>query len=221
MSNQSFEGKVHVIEHPLAQAILTQLRDKKTDQITFRKGVVKAGRLMGYEIIRTMPVRKTKVTTPLNVQADGIVIPDLENIVIVNVLRAAMPLVEGLLKAFPLARQGVMAIQRVEDKPGLQNIRAVRYFGKIPALKNEDTVIVADPMLATGSTLAEVIGEVQNFGRPKRTIITSIISCDYGINRVLKSYPRVEIFTLAVDHKLNEHGYIVPGLGDAGDRSFG
>src|SRR5581483_2147005 len=198
MSNQSFEGKVHVIEHPLAQAILTQLRDKKTDQITFRKGVVKAGRLMGYEIIRTMPVRKTKVTTPLNVQADGIVIPDLENIVIVNVLRAAMPLVEGLLKAFPLARQGVMAIQRVED-----------------------TVIVADPMLATGSTLAEVIGEVQNFGRPKRTIITSIISCDYGINRVLKSYPRVEIFTLAVDHKLNEHGYIVPGLGDAGDRSFG
>lgn len=221
MSTKILEGKVHVIDHPLAQSILTQLRDKRTDQITFRKGVVKAGRLMGYEIIRTMPVKKVRVTTPLNVQSDGIIIPDLEHIVIVNVLRAAMPLVEGLLKAFPLARQGVMAIQRIEDRPGLQNIRAVRYFGKIPALKAEDTVIVADPMLATGSTLTETIAEVQKVGRPKRTIITSIISCDYGINRVLKTYPFVEIFTLAVDHKLNEHGYIVPGLGDAGDRSFG
>src|SRR5579875_2575121 len=221
MSNQSFEGKVHVIEHPLAQAILTQLRDKKTDQITFRKGVVKAGRLMGYEIIRTMPVRKTKVTTPLNEQADGIVIPDLENIVIVNVLRAAMPLVEGLLKAFPLARQGVMAIQRTEDRPGVENIRAVRYFSKLPKIMPDDTAIIADPMLATGSTILETLKETDKAGKPKRTLIASVISCDYGIERILSSNKEVALYTLAVDHELNERAYIVPGLGDAGDRSFG
>jgi uracil phosphoribosyltransferase len=217
----AFAKRIHIIDHPLAQAILTQLRNKETDQITFRKGVVKVGRLMGYEVIRTMPVKRVQVTTPLQVKAPGLTIPDLEHVVIINVLRAAMPLVEGLLKAFPLARQGVMAIQRIESKPGIENIKAVRYFGKVPKVSEKDTVIIADPMLATGSTIIETIKEVQKDGAPKRMIIASVISCDYGINKVMKRYPSVELFTLAIDRELNEHAYIVPGLGDAGDRSFG
>ncbi|MDG6929018.1 MAG: uracil phosphoribosyltransferase [Nitrososphaerota archaeon] len=221
MSAGSFAGRVHVIDHPLAQTILTSLRDRRTDQITFRKGMVKVGRLLGYEIIRRMPVNEVQVETPLGTSAKGISIPDLDRIVIVNVLRAAMPLVEGLLKAFPLARQGVMAVQRVEEKEGVENIRAVRYFAKTPVINADDTVIIADPMLATGSTILEVMEEVRKAGSPKKVMITSIISCEYGIARVMSAVPSVELFTLAVDRELNSRGYIVPGLGDAGDRSFG
>jgi len=145
----------------------------------------------------------------------------MDHVIIVNVLRAAMPLVEGLLKVFPLARQGVMAIQRTEDRPGVENIRAVRYFNKLPAIHPEDTAIIADPMLATGSTILETLKEIERTGRPKRTLIASVISCDYGIERVFPNSQSVELYTLAVDHELNDKAYIVPGLGDAGDRSFG
>ncbi len=215
------EEKIHVIDHPLAQSILTSLRDKNTDQITFRKGVVKVGRLMGYEIIRSMTHEEVIVETPLGVKARGIRIPDLDSIVIVNILRAAMPLVEGLLKAFPLARQGVMAVQRIEEKEGIENIKAVKYFAKMPVIAQDNTVIIADPMLATGSTIIEAIKEVRKAGSPKRLLVTSIISCEYGIKRVLEYDRKIELFTLAVDKELNSKGYIVPGLGDAGDRSFG
>jgi uracil phosphoribosyltransferase len=216
-----YATRIHVLDHPLAQAILTQLRDRNTDQITFRKGVVKVGRLMGYEMIRSFQTSRIEVTTPLGAKAEGIQIPDMDHVVIVNVLRAAMPLVEGLLKAFPLARQGVMAIQRTEDRPGVENIRAIRYFSKLPAIHTEDTTIIADPMLATGSTILETLKEVERIGTPKRTLIASVISCDYGIERVFSYNQGVELYTLAVDHELNDKAYIVPGLGDAGDRSFG
>ncbi|MDG6935135.1 MAG: uracil phosphoribosyltransferase [Nitrososphaerota archaeon] len=216
-----FPGRIHVLDHPLAQAILTQLRDRNTDQITFRKGVVKVGRLMGYEMVRSFHTSEVSVTTPLGATAPGIQIPEMEHVVIVNILRAAMPLVEGLLKAFPLARQGVMAIQRTEDRPGVENIRAVRYFSKLPKIMPDDTAIIADPMLATGSTILETLKETDKAGKPKRTLIASVISCDYGIERILSSNKEVELYTLAVDHELNERAYIVPGLGDAGDRSFG
>ncbi|MEM3267568.1 MAG: uracil phosphoribosyltransferase, partial [Conexivisphaerales archaeon] len=129
--------------------------------------------------------------------------------------------VEGLLKAFPLARQGVMAVQRIEEKEGIENIKAVKYFAKMPVIAQDNTVIIADPMLATGSTIIEAIKEVRKAGSPKRLLVTSIISCEYGIKRVLEYDRKIELFTLAVDKELNSKGYIVPGLGDAGDRSFG
>lgn len=214
-------NRVKIIDHPLAKVILTQLRDKNTKQIGFRKGLVKLGRLIGYELIKTMKLEEFEVETPLGMKAKGFRIPDLDHIIIINVLRAATPLVEGLLKALPEARQGIVAIKRIEEKPGIENITVQKFYVKIPTINNDDIVIVADPMLATGSTISAVIAEILNVGTPKRLIVVSIISTEYGINRILKTYPSVEIITVAIDPGLNDHGYILPGLGDAGDRAFG
>jgi len=216
-----FEGRVRVVEHPLAQAVLTTLRDRNTDQIAFRKGLVKLGRLIGYELIKDMPTEEVLVETPLNVKAIGVKIPQLDHIVIINVLRAATALVEGLLKALPSARQGVVVAKRIEDKPGVENIWAEMYYTKMPEITPNDYVIVADPMLATGSTLLKVLNELYKVGKPKKVVVVSVISAVYGLKRVLEAYPDVLIYTVAVDKELNEHGYIVPGLGDAGDRAFG
>ena len=215
------DERITVFDHPLAQAVLTQLRDKNTPQIEFRKGLVKLGRLIGYELIKTMQFEDVEVETPLGVKARGIKISDMEHVVIINVLRAATPLVEGLLKALPDARQGVVGIRRIEEKPGIENISVQKFYTKIPPINKNDTIIIADPMLATGSTILAVIPEVLNAGTPKRLIIVSVISTEYGISRILKAYPQVEVVTVAIDPKLNDHGYILPGLGDAGDRAFG
>jgi uracil phosphoribosyltransferase len=215
------DDRVKIIDHPLAKVILTQLRDKNTKQIGFRKGLVKLGRLIGYELIKTMKLEEFEVETPLGMKAKGFRIPDLDHIIIINVLRAATPLVEGLLKALPDARQGIVAIKRIEEKPGIENITVQKFYVKIPTINNNDIVIVADPMLATGSTISAVISEILNVGIPKRLIVVSIISTEYGINKILKTYPQVEIVTVAIDPGLNDYGYILPGLGDAGDRAFG
>jgi len=215
------DDRVKIIDHPLAKVILTQLRDKNTKQIEFRKGLVKLGRLIGYELIKTMKVEEFEVETPLGVKAKGFRIPDLSHIVIINVLRAATPLVEGLLKALPEARQGVIAIKRIEERPGIENITVQKFYVKIPTINSDDIVIVADPMLATGSTISAVLSDIFNAGMPKRLIVVSVISTEYGINKILKAYPSVEIITVAIDPELNDHGYILPGLGDAGDRAFG
>jgi uracil phosphoribosyltransferase len=213
--------RVKVIDHPLAKVILTQLRDKNTKQIGFRKGLVKLGRLIGYELIKTMELEEIEVETPLMVKAKGYRIPDLDHIIIINVLRAATPLVEGLLKALPDAKQGIVAIKRIEEKPGIENITVQKFYVKIPSISNEDIVIVADPMLATGSTISAVIAEILNVGKPKRLIVVSVIATEYGIRKILNNYPSTEIITVAIDPELNDHGYIIPGLGDAGDRAFG
>jgi uracil phosphoribosyltransferase len=215
------DDRVKIIDHPLAKVILTQLRDKNTKQIGFRKGLVKLGRLIGYELIKTMKLEEFEVETPLGMKAKGFRIPDLDHIIIINVLRAATPLVEGLLKALPDARQGIVAIKRIEEKPGIENITVQKFYVKIPTINNNDIVIVADPMLATGSTISAVISEILNVGIPKRLVVVSIISTEYGINKILKTYPQVEIVTVAIDPGLNDYGYILPGLGDAGDRAFG
>jgi uracil phosphoribosyltransferase len=215
------DDRVRIIDHPLAKVILTQLRDKNTKQIGFRKGLVKLGRLIGYELIKTMKLEEFEVETPLGMKAKGFRIPDLDHIIIINVLRAATPLVEGLLKALPDARQGIVAIKRIEEKPGIENITVQKFYVKIPTINNNDIVIVADPMLATGSTISAVISEILNVGIPKRLVVVSIISTEYGINKILKTYPQVEIVTVAIDPGLNDYGYILPGLGDAGDRAFG
>jgi uracil phosphoribosyltransferase len=212
---------VHIIDHPLAQSILTDLRNKDTTQIPFRKGLVRLGRLISFYIIYSFPTKQIEVETPMGIKAKGVVVPDMEHIVIINVLRAATALVEGMLKSFPHARLGVLAIQRVEEKEGVENVKPVKYFVKIPKFGPEDTVIVADPMLATGGTLLTTIAEVYKIGKPKRLLLCCVISSDYGVDKVMTAYPDAELYTVAVDHGLNSHAYIVPGLGDAGDRSFG
>ncbi|GAB6947587.1 uracil phosphoribosyltransferase [Vulcanisaeta sp. JCM 16161] len=216
-------GRVVVVDHPLAQAVLTTLRDKNTKQIEFRKGLVRLGRLMGYEIVKSMDIETVEVETPLGVKAKGVRIRDLDHIVIIQVLRAAMPLVEGLVKIFANARMGVVSARRVEEshRPGSLDFDVEITYVKVPRIFEDDILIVADPMLATGSTITSVLKHVFKYGNPKRTIIVSVIATKYGIERVLREYPFAEIYTVSIDPEINEKGYIVPGLGDAGDRAFG
>ncbi|MCG2880529.1 MAG: uracil phosphoribosyltransferase [Vulcanisaeta sp.] len=216
-------GRVVVVDHPLAQAILTTLRDRNTRQIEFRKGLVRLGRLIAYEIVKSFDVEPVEVETPLGVKARGVRIKDLDHVVIVQVLRAAMPLVEGLVKIFANARMGVVSARRVEEshRPGSLNFEVEVSYVKVPRISNDDILIIADPMLATGSTITTVLRHILKYGNPKRLIIVSIIATNYGIERVLKEYPSAEIYTVAIDPEINENGYIVPGLGDAGDRAFG
>ncbi|MEZ0248676.1 MAG: uracil phosphoribosyltransferase [Thermoproteus sp.] len=207
---------VHLVDHPYAQHVLTKLRDKRTSSLEFRKSLVKLGRIMGYEIAKTFPKREVTIETPLG-EAKGVVLDDLDKVVIVEVLRAAMPLVEGLLKAFPEARIGVVAAKRREEGGAID---VDIYYSRIPDV-NGSVVLLADPMLATGTTMSSAVREVLRRGAPKRLLTASVISTPVGIERVLSAYPQAEIFTVAIDEILNKDGFIVPGLGDAGDRAFG
>jgi uracil phosphoribosyltransferase len=223
------EAFVYEVDHPLAKAILTVLRDKRTGQIEFRKSLVRLGRIIGLEIVRFLDIEKVSVETPLNALAEGIIIPDMNNTVIISVLRAAMPLVEGLIKIFPNARQGVISARRVEEKgmgPDYSFEIEVTYH-KIPEIRETDIVIIADPMFATGSTIIATLEHVLKRGNPKKIFIATVISTNIAIER-LRRYliskgllDKAKVITVAIDPMLNEHGYIVPGLGDAGDRAFG
>ncbi len=178
---------------------------------------------MGYEIVGTMNHRTIDVETPTGSIAKGVQITDSQNVMIVNVLRAAVPFVEGLLKIFPAARQSVMSAKRIEEGIAAPNynFRIERNYSKISKIYPNDTLIIADPMLASGSTLVSVIDDLLEVSNPKRIIVASVISAPLGIQRILDKFPNIEIFTASIDEGLNEHGYILPGLGDAGDRAFG
>lgn len=211
-----------VVTHALAQHTLTELRSVETEQIGFRKGLVRLGRVCGYELIDTyFQTEDVSVQTPLT-ETTGPEIQGLDDVVVINVLRAATPFVEGLLKAFPAARQGVISASRDEsagmDEDGAFPI-AVEYV-KLPEIQPEDTVIVADPMLATGSTLSAVLEHLLDGTDPAQLLALSAVSAPEGLDRIGEEFPDAELVTVAVDDHLNEEGFIVPGLGDAGDRAF-
>lgn len=217
-------GNVHVITHALARDTLSTLRDTGTAQVSFRKGLVKLGRVCGYEIIDgAMETEYVPVSTPLT-EMTGERLTGLDNVVIINVLRAATPFVEGLLKAFPSARQGIISAGRDEqagmDDDGTFPI-SIDYV-KLPDIDPDDTVIVADPMLATGSTMCAVLDRVlENQPEPENLFVLSAVSAPDGVLRVDDAIPTATLLTVALDDHLDADGYIVPGLGDAGDRAFG
>jgi uracil phosphoribosyltransferase len=208
--------KVTVIDHPMVMEQLSLVRDKRSSQIAFRKAIYRLGRFMAYEFLRTMDIQEFTVETPLG-PAKGGQIGGRDRIVIILVLRAAIPFVEGMYKNFPMARTGVVSAWR--GKPPDFPIEV--NYAKIPKVGKNDVVVIADPMLATGHTLREVAKRVMKQGRPKRLVFFSVIATKQGIDYVAKDFPRGEFYTCAIDPALNDHGYIVPGLGDAGDRSFG
>jgi len=221
----SVEHREHaaVVTHALAQHTLTGLRSVDTEQVAFRKGLVRLGRICGYEIIDTwLETEEVSIQTPLT-ETTGPQIRGLDDVVIINVLRAATPFVEGLLKAFPAARQGVISASRNEsagmDDDGSFPI-SVEYV-KLPEIRPEDTVIVADPMLATGSTLSAVLDHLlDGDARPEQLLVLSAVSAPDGLERISGEFPDAKLVTVAIDDHLDEDGFIVPGLGDAGDRAF-
>ena len=213
-----------LVTHALARDTLSRLRDVDTAQVAFRKGLVKLGRICGYEIIDgAMRTEYVTVQTPL-AETTGERVSGVEDVVIINVLRAATPFVEGLLKAFPHAKQGVISAGRDEDAgmdPDGTFPISIDYV-KLPTITAEDTVIVADPMLATGSTMCAVLEHVLDSAAapPEDLLVLSAVSAPDGLLRVGESFPSAELLTVAVDDHLDDDGYIVPGLGDAGDRAF-
>ena len=208
--------KVTIVDHPMVKEQLTLARDRRTNQVAFRKAIYRLGRYMAYEFLRTMETQETTVETPLG-RAKGGKVRGNDRIVIILVLRAAIPFVEGMYKNFPMARTGVISAWR--GPPPRFPIEV--NYAKIPQIHGDDVVVIADPMLATGHTLLEVARRVAKQGKPKRLVFVSVIATRQGIDHVAGSFPRAEFYTCAIDPELNEQGYIVPGLGDAGDRSFG
>jgi len=214
----------HLITHALAKDTLSTLRSVETEQVDFRKGLIQLGRLCGYEIIDgAMDTEFVPIETPL-AETTGERVKGLDDVVIINVLRAATPFVEGLLKAFPSAKQGVISASRDEsagmDDDGEFPI-TVDYV-KLPEITSDDTVIVADPMLATGSTICAVLDYVlEATDSYENLFVLSAVSAPPGLVRVDETFPEVDILTVAINDRLNDDGFIIPGLGDAGDRTFG
>jgi len=216
MKAERWEGVYSFEDSPFLMEILTELRDERTGPIAFRKGLVKLGRYMAYELTKTMEIEKVPVKTPLE-ETEGTIVKDRRNVVIITVLRAAIPLMEGLIKVLDHARVGIVSASRGKAP----EFEIEMNYIKIPEIKPEDTVIVADPMIATGSTLGRVLDEVRRYGRPKRLVVVGVLAAPEGIERIKAKHPEVEIFVAKVDRELNDRGYILPGLGDAGDRAFG
>jgi len=215
-------GDAHLITHALAKTTLSRLRSVETEQVGFRKGLVKLGRICGYEIIDgAMDTEYVSIRTPL-AETTGERVTGLDDVVIVNVLRAATPFVEGLLKAFPRAKQGVISAGRDEEAGMTDGAFPITIdYVKLPEITETDTVIVADPMLATGSTMCRVLEEVlSDQPNPENLFVLSAVSAPDGLLRVGREFPQAELLTVSIDDHLDENGYIVPGLGDAGDRAF-
>ncbi len=218
--------ELRIVNRKYSQSILTMLRNKNTSQIDFRKGLVRLGRIIGLEIIEDFETEPIEIETPLGVRTRGVKIRDLENVIIITVLRAAWPLTEGLIKIFYLAKQGVVAARRVEEK-GMRNWEfevEISYI-KTPRITSDNIIVISDVMVATGSTLASVLRELIKRGKAKRYYVASIITTPLAINRLKSVCEELNIdlkmYTVAVDPEVNSKGYIVPGLGDAGDRAFG
>lgn len=205
--------KVHVLDHPLLQHKLSILRDENTGVKDFRQIVSEIATLMCYEATRDLPLEEVEIQTPV-AKATVKVIAG-KKLAIVPILRAGLGMVDGILSLIPSAKVGHIGLYRDP-----QTLDPVEYYCKMPTDISEREIIVLDPMLATGGSASAAIQFMKNYGC-KSIKLMNILAAPEGIERVQKDHPDVEIFVAAVDEKLNDHGYIVPGLGDAGDRIFG
>lgn len=205
-------AQLHLIDHPLIQHKLSLMRCKDTSTKNFRQLAREISALLAYELTRDMPTQTVRIETPLEAMDARMI--DGKKIVLASILRAGNGLLEGMLDILPSARVGHIGLYR---NPG--TLEAVEYYFKMPQDMAERDVIVLDPMLATGNSAAAV--ERLKACRPRSIRFVCLLTCPEGIARFHQQHPEVPIFTPAIDRGLNEHGYIVPGLGDAGDRLFG
>jgi uracil phosphoribosyltransferase len=203
---------VTIITHPLVQNNLSRLRDKATDPQEFRRALGEVATLMTYEATRSFAVREISVTTPLE-PAIGYQLE--REVVLVPVLRAGLGMLDSILQLIPNARVGFIGLKREET-----TLKANFYHKSLPADLSPFEVILIDPMLATGGSAVAAMDLLKELD-VKRVRLVSLVAAPEGIARVRQSYPDLPIFTAAVDRGLNEKGYILPGLGDAGDRLFG
>ncbi len=204
---------VNLITHPLVQHKLTLMRRKDASTNTFRRLLNELSMLMAYEVTRDMATQEVEIETPLETMKGTAI--DGKKLVLVSILRAGTGILDGMLTVVPGARVGHIGLYR--DPKTLQ---AVEYYFKMPQDMQERDVIVVDPMLATGNSAVAAIDRVKKLN-PKSIKFVCLLTCPEGIATMKKAHPDVAIFTAAIDRQLNDHGYILPGLGDAGDRIFG
>ncbi len=202
-----------IIDHPLIQHKLSLMRRKETPSATFRQLLWETSMLLAYEVTRDLPLTTISLDTPLcRMQAPVI---DGKKLALVSILRAGNGLLDGLLEVIPAARVGFVGLYRDEE-----TLQPVEYYLKVPAQLDQRLVVAVDPMLATGNSSVAAIERLKQEGANDLRMLC-LLAAPEGVARMKEAHPDVPIFTGALDEKLNERGYIVPGLGDAGDRMFG
>jgi uracil phosphoribosyltransferase len=206
-------GKVHVIDHPLVQHKLTLMRSKETSTSTFRNLLREISMLLAYEVCRDMPTTLTEIETPIAKTRAPML--DGKKIVIISILRAGNGILDGMLQILPSARVGHIGLYRDP-----KTLAAVEYFYKVPDNMGDRDAIVVDPMLATGNSAIAAIDRIKASG-PRTLKLVCLLACPEGIRAFHGAHPDIPVYTAAIDSHLNEKSYIVPGLGDAGDRLFG
>lgn len=204
---------VHIFDHPLIHHKLSILRDKNTGTREFRDLISEIAALMCYEATRDMPTRDIDVETPVGIAHCKTLAG--KKVAIVPILRAGLGMVDGMLSMLPSAKVGHIGLYRDPE-----TLDPVEYYCKLPSDISEREVIVVDPMLATGGSASAAVQFMKGYGC-KHIKMMNILAAPEGINRMQQEHPDVDIYVAAVDEKLNDHGYIIPGLGDAGDRIFG
>jgi uracil phosphoribosyltransferase len=202
-----------IVDHPLVQHKLSLMREKDTSTKSFRQLLREISHLLAYEVTRNLPLTTKKIETPL-CEMDAPVI-DGKKLALISILRAGNGLLDGILELIPAARVGFVGLYRDEE-----TLKPVQYYFKVPTQLDERVTIVVDPMLATGNSSAAAIDLVKDAGA-KNIIFLCLLAAPEGVARMKEAHPDVPIVTASLDSHLNELGYIVPGLGDAGDRMFG
>ena len=205
--------QLHHITHPLVQHKLTLMRNKEASSTTFRTLLGELAMLMAYEVTRDMPTQLVEIETPLEKMQSPMI--DGKKLVFASILRAGNGMLDGLLRVVPNARVGHVGLYRDP-----QTLQAVEYYYKMPADMAERDVIAVDPMLATGHSAVAAIDKLKAAG-PRSVKFLCLLAAPEGIATLQAAHPDVPIYTAAIDRELNDHGYILPGLGDAGDRIFG
>jgi uracil phosphoribosyltransferase len=201
-----------IIQHPLIQHKLTHLRDKHTDHMQFRLLTKELTSFMLYEVMSDYPLKEVEIETPLMAAKSKVLAREIS---LVLILRAGLGMLDGLLELVPEARVGHIGLYRNED-----TLEPVQYYSKLPKNIAETDVIIVDPMLATGGSAATAASLVKKAGA-KNIKFVCMVAAPEGVAKLSEAHPDVAIYAAALDERLNDHGYILPGLGDAGDRLFG
>jgi uracil phosphoribosyltransferase len=205
--------QTHLITHPLVQHKLTLMRKKEASTNSFRTLLNEISMLMAYEVTRDTAMQDVEIQTPLETMTAKVI--DGKKLVLVSILRAGTGILDGMLSVVPGARVGHIGLYRDPD-----TLQPVEYYFKMPKDMQERDVVVVDPMLATGNSAVAAVSRLKQLN-PKSIKFVCLLTCPEGISTFHKAHPDVAIYTAAIDRQLNEHGYILPGLGDAGDRIFG